>query len=137
MIRFWLTRVASESMAPTLRPGQLVLTRSLRRTSPIRRGDLVVADSTELGRHVVKRVVGLPRERVAIRSGVVTVDGVRLDEPYATPSFYQGDFDVPAGHYLLLGDNRDASSDARSWRQPYLPAERLVGRLILRGGSAR
>ena len=116
-------------MAPTLRPGQLVLTRSLRRTSPIRRGDLVIADSAELGRRVVKRVVGLAGERVTIAGGPVSVDGVALDEPYARPSLYRGEFHVPAGHFLLLGDDREVSSDARSWRQPYLARERLVGHL--------
>lgn len=128
----WFTRVRSRSMEPTLHDGRLALTRSLRRTSPVRRGDLVVADSAELRRHVVKRVVGLPGERVVFRDGVVDVDGVRLVEPYATRSVYSGTFAVPAEHYLLLGDNRDGSDDARSWREPYLHRDALVGRLTAR-----
>lgn len=127
----WLTRVRSRSMEPTLRDGRLVLTRSLRsRRRPVHRGDLVVARSPELGLHIVKRVIGLPGEQVVIDGGAVTVDGVRLDEPYATPSVYRGRFAVPAGHYLLLGDNRDASDDARSWTRPYLPRDALLGRLV-------
>jgi signal peptidase I len=125
----WLTRVGSHSMEPTLYDGQLAVTRSVRRRTPIRRGDLVVADSAELGLRVVKRVIGLPGEHVDIRGGVVSVDGRVLAEPYATPSTYHGRFTVPAGHYLLLGDNRDASDDARSWRQPYLRRDQLVGRI--------
>ncbi len=136
MLPWWLTRVRSRSMEPTLRDGQLVLTRSLRRASPIRRGDLVVADVPELGRRVVKRVVGMPGEHVTFRDGAVAVGGTPLDEPYASRSVYRGSFDMPAGHYLVLGDNRDASSDARTWRQPYLPRGRLVGRLVARGRSA-
>lgn len=133
----WLTRVESRSMEPTLRDGQLVLTRSLRRTTPIRRGDLVVADSPELGRRVVKRVIGLPGERVVASGAAVTVDGAVLDEPYASRSVFRGRFAVPDEHYLLLGDNRDASNDARSWRDPYLARERIVGRLTLRRPAGR
>ena len=131
MPRWWLTRVRGRSMTPALRDGQLALTRSLRPGSVVRRGDLVVA---EIGRRVVKRVVGLPGERVTFRGGVVLVDGVGLIEPYATQSYFRGDFAVPPGHYLLLGDRRDASDDARSWPRPYIARDQLVGRLV---GSRR
>jgi signal peptidase I len=131
----WLTRVLGGSMMPALRPGQLALTRALPRGASVRRGDVVVAEPRGLGRRVVKRVVGLPGERVTVRGGAVTVDGVLLDEPYASPSYFRGRFDVPAGHYLLLGDRRDASDDARTWEQPYVPREALVGRLV--SGSRR
>jgi hypothetical protein len=39
---------------------------------------------------------------------------------------------VPAGHYLLLGDNRDASTDSRSWHNPYVSRDEIVGILIRR-----
>lgn len=117
-------------MAPVLRHGQLVWTRALRGADRIERGDRVVVDSLELGRRIVKRVIGLPAEHLELRAGTVFVDGVRLDEPYASRSVYFGAFDVPAGHYLLLGDNRDASDDARSWSQPYVGRDQLVGKLI-------
>lgn len=87
----WLTRVRSHSMAPTLRDGQLALTTRLRRLSPIRRGDLVVVESAELARSVVKRVIGLPGETVTIEAGRVCVDGDVLDEPYAAPSVFTGE----------------------------------------------
>ncbi|MFN3340285.1 MAG: signal peptidase I [Dietzia sp.] len=127
---WWLTRVRSGSMEPTLRDGRLVLTRSLRRSTPIRRGDLVVVDHAEVVGRVLKRVVGLPGEHIGIDGGAVGVDGVPLEEPYASSSYYRGDFHVPAGHYLLLGDNRDASSDGRTWRQPYVERSAITGRLV-------
>jgi signal peptidase I len=117
-------------MAPTLRDGRLALTGALPPAYPLRRGDLVVAEVPGLARRVVKRVVGLPGERVTIRGGAVVVDGVAIDEPYASSSVFRGDFEVPQGHYLLLGDNRDASDDARSWSQPYVAQSALVGRLV-------
>lgn len=124
----WLTRIRSRSMEPTLHDGELVLTRSLR--GGVRRGDVVVADSRHLRRRIVKRVVGLPGERVVMADGAVLVDGLPLVEPYASASVYRGVFDVPDGHYLLLGDNRDVSDDARSWPVPYTGRAELVGRLV-------
>ena len=132
---FWLTRVQSHSMAPAFRDGALALTRRLWRRTPVRRGDVVVVDSRELGQHVVKRIVGLPGETVAIEAGQVRINGRLLAEPYASPSVFTDTFHVPAGHYLLLGDHRDASSDSRSWRQPYIAREALIGRVIGRGWS--
>lgn len=135
-VPLWLTRVESVSMEPALRPGALVLTRALGPGMPLRRGDVVVADSDELGRRVVKRILGLPGEQISIRDGRVRVDGRPIAEPYASVSVYRGDFSVPQGRFFLLGDNRDVSSDSRSWRTPCLPRNRIVGRLLVsRGGS--
>ncbi len=130
---WWLTRVRSHSMAPALTDGQLVLTRSLRPAHAVGRGDLVVLDSpVEPGRLVVKRVVGLPGEKVTFDAGRVSIDGRPLQEPYASPSMFRGEYDEPPGHFLVLGDNRDASSDSRSWARPYVPRAALRGRLVRR-----
>ena len=127
---FWLTRVQSHSMTPALRDGALALTRRLWRRTPVRRGDVVVVDSRELGRHVVKRVIGLPGETVAIEAGRVSINGQPLAQPYASRSVFTDTFHVPAGHYLLLGDHRDASSDSRTWRDPYVPRKAILGRIV-------
>jgi signal peptidase I len=58
----FVTVVESVSMAPTLAPGPRLLARRRRATRPHRRGDVVVVDSVEVGRPVIKRVVGLPGE---------------------------------------------------------------------------
>lgn len=79
---------------------------------------------------MVKRIVGLPGEVVAIRAGQVSIDGRALAEPYASPSVFSDTYRVPPGHYFLLGDNRDASSDSRTWRNPYVPREALLGRIL-------
>jgi signal peptidase I len=127
----WLTRVESWSMTPTLRPGSLLLTRRLRRSDGVRRGDVVVLRSVELGRRIVKRVVGLPGETVVVDSRGVSVDGVRLAEPYVLGhGGAGGSFSVPDGAYLVLGDNRARSSDSRSWRQPFVARAAIEGRLI-------
>lgn len=127
---FWLTRVQSHSMEPALPDSSLALTRRLRRTTPIRRGDLVVVDSRELDALMVKRIIGLPGEAVAIKAGKVSIDGRALEEPYASPSMFTDTYRVPPDHYFLLGDNRDASSDSRTWRNPYVPREAILGRIL-------
>lgn len=134
-----VTRVESRSMAPTLPPGRHVLTRRPRGSRAVRRGDIVVIASQELGRPVVKRVVGLGGERVEVSADAVRVDGVVLAEPYVgARGGPAGVFEVPDGHLLLLGDNRAGSSDARSWRRPFLPVTAVRGRVVTRGrgGSA-
>lgn len=126
----WLTRVLSNSMAPALRDGQLVVTLRPRRRHRFRRGAVVAVDSRELGRRIVKRIIGLPGEQVLMEGGRISIDGTILVEPYASASVYRGTFDVPEDHYLVLGDNRDASSDSRSWRNPYVGRDEIAVILI-------
>lgn len=130
---FGLVRVQSHSMAPTLRDGQLLFVRRRGLNYRLRRGDIVVAHSAELGRLVVKRIIGLPGEVIGFRDGAVSIDGLPLSEPYAGRSAYNNSFAVPSGHYLLLGDNRDASSDSRSWREPYLARAEILGTIVRPG----
>lgn len=134
-VRHWLlfvTKVDSVSMAPTLAPGRHVLTRPLRHPGRIRRGDVLVVTSRELGRMVVKRVLGLPGEQVVIEnSGRILVDGVPVSEPYVAHAGGPcGSYRVPPGHLLLLGDNRLCSNDSRHWQRPYLPVAAVRGTVI-------
>ena len=131
-----MTMVDSDSMVPTLSPGNLLLSRRLRGSRSVRRGDVVVVRSAELGRMIVKRTVGLPGEHLEVAAGEVLVNGKRLLEPYVTRrGGLAGSFDVPDGHVLLLGDSRAQSSDSRSWRQPYLPIAALSETVLPRRGQ--
>ncbi len=128
--RWWLTRIRSWSMYPAFHPDDCVPTRRLRRAERICRGDVVVIDSVELGRRVVKRVIGLPGEGIEIGPRGVTIDGEVLSEPYV--AVHGGParcLRVPADAYLVLGDNRLQSSDSRSWATACVPAAAIRGRL--------
>lgn len=117
---WWLTRVRSWSMYPTLRPGDHLWTRRLPRTADISRGDIVVIDSTELGHRIVKRVIGLPGETVQVSHTGVTIDDQPLHEPYVrVHGGATGSYHVPPESFLVLGDNRPHSSDSRIWTTPY------------------
>ena len=123
-----LRRVRGRSMADTLLAGDLVLTLPVR--DP-RRGEVVlVRDPGTPSRVQVKRVVGLPGERVELRHGVLWLDGRRHDEPYRQGRGPDGGLRVPPDHVVVLGDARAASTDSRT----YGPVPRA---LVLRRVPAR
>ena len=106
--------VKGGSMRPTLDPGQRIAVAPLVR--PPTRGDLVVLNRPG-NLEVVKRVVGLPGERVRLLSGQLEVDGRAVPEPYLAgpPSFGDLDLELGPAQYLVLGDHRAASTDGRDF----------------------
>jgi len=128
------TRVYGQSMEPTLQTNQrLVIEKLSYRLRGPRRGDVVVlhdpGGSPEL---LIKRVVGLPGERVTVADGRVFIDGVPLDEPYlAQPTQGGGrSWVVPPLHIFVLGDNRGASRDSRIFGTVSL--DQVIGHAIFR-----
>jgi signal peptidase I len=117
--------VKGGSMRPTLSPGQRIAVAPLLR--PPRRGDLVVVRRED--REVVKRVVGLPGERVRLRAGRLEVDGRPVPEPYLPTGGGAGELDLRLGpaQYLVLGDHRAASTDGRDFGP--VGADAVVGRV--------
>ena len=128
-------RIPSDSMAPTLRPGDHVLVdkTAYRRGEP-RRGDLAVVRAPGSDELMLKRVVALGGQTVGIEDGVLVVDGRRPPEPYvdhdAVDSVFFGPVRVPRGSVFVLGDNRADSVDSR--RFGALPQNALVGRVATR-----
>ncbi|HEY4025586.1 MAG TPA: signal peptidase I [Candidatus Dormibacteraeota bacterium] len=118
-------RVVGTSMYPSLHDGDLLIASKVDyRIHPIERGDIVILkDPLDPSRDFIKRVVGLPGDRIQIRDHHVLVNGGALSEPYVRAPWVQtGDWPgpgaisidvVPSGSYFVLGDNRDHSSDSR------------------------
>jgi len=108
-------QIPSESMVPTLQIGDRLWAKKL---ADYRRGDIVVfkpPDAPE--QDYIKRVVGLPGERILVRGTAVSINGKKLKEPWAVWKYRGardfGPFRIPEGKLFLMGDNRDNSRDSR------------------------
>ena len=169
--------VPTGSMQPTIRIGDRILVDraaydirlpfthiSLHKVGDPVRGDIVVLDSSEANERLVKRVIGIPGDQVALRGNRLYVNGhaaryssipvTGIGDDHEDPAHYEversgdttrivrlsdyrpstgsnfGPVTVPAGHYLLMGDNRDNSYDSRflgfAGRQEILGRARYV-----------
>ncbi len=107
------------SMEPRVHAGEFVLINTLAyRFGAIQRGDVVAfRHDNPTPETYIKRIVGLPGERVAVTNGVVTIDGRALTEPYVQfPDKRSAPpVTVPPHAYYVLGDNRSDSDDSRNW----------------------
>lgn len=100
------------------------------------RGDVVTFWDEELGKLLVKRIIGLPGDTVTFDSGYVYINGEKLNEDYLpkqgiTQPGNRESYQVPEGHLLMMGDNRTGSLDSRYWDQPYVPIENVRAHVML------
>jgi signal peptidase I len=142
-------RVEGTSMLPGLHDGERVLvnkflypldgwpTSGLSIGRPVKRGDVVVFYyPNDPSARYVKRVIGVPGDTVRIdEDGAVYVNGRQLEEPYLAGEYTQWPMSMPATtvkehYYFVLGDNRDNSSDSRTWG--LVPEKYICGEAIFR-----
>lgn len=120
--------VIGYSMVPTLNNDDYVLATKvdLRFTTPSRGDIIILKDPFDNSQDFVKRVIALPGERLKITDGRVYINGRLLDEPYLpqgepwvasnnwpTDAAGSDGAVIPPGHYFVMGDNRNHSSDSR------------------------
>lgn len=126
-------QISGPSMQNTLHSGQFVLVNKLAYLfHEPERGDVIVFhEPDQPGRDLIKRVIGLPGDKIVLDGSTVTVDGVQLNEPYITQKYNPGAMNqtVPAGEYFVLGDNRPVSEDSRYFG--FVPKDYIVGKAIL------
>ena len=127
------TRVEGFSMEPTLYGHQrLIIEKISYRFHEPKRGDIVVLQVPGFDELLIKRVVGLPGDRIEIKNGVVYINGTPLDEPYVN-GVARGNYPlltVPEGYIFVMGDNRNNSNDSRSFGP--VAIENIVGRAWMR-----
>lgn len=126
--------VQSISMEPTLHEGQyLIVSKVAYWFHGPERGDIIVLDPPNHQSDIpyIKRVIGLPGEKVEIRDGRVWINGIALNEPYVSgPPAYSESLVLGEDEYLVLGDNRNNSSDSHIWG--ILPRENIIGKSVFR-----
>jgi signal peptidase I len=130
-------KIKGTSMEPNFPDGEFLLTDKLTyRFREPKRGDVIVFEAPRSqDEEFIKRIIGLPGDRVSVMAGAVYINGQMLSEKYlpnatTTPpgAFLQEgeEVSVPPEHFFVLGDNRNASSDSRSWG--FISKEEIQGK---------
>lgn len=133
--------IPSESMVPTLKKyDKLIVDKLSYHFSNPQRGEIVVFSPTDeikrenpnLKDAFIKRIIGLPGDKVEIKGERVYINDQPLSEQYieAPPQYQYGPVVVPPDSYLVLGDNRNNSYDSHFWG--FVPRDHIIGRAIVR-----
>lgn len=133
--------VRGPSMEPTFYTNDYIFVSKITyRFRPMQRGDVVVVNSPRnQDIELIKRVVGLPGDKLLFREGDVYLNGTLLDEPYlnADTPVWQGGYAkedtaviVPEDSVFIMGDNRPSSSDSREFGP--VPLSNIVGQVFFR-----
>ena len=116
-----VTQVVGNSMNSTLENGDvLILNKFKYRFTDIKRGDIISLEYADT-KYLIKRVIGLPGDKVSIRDNTLYINGELYVENYLDEGLEYDDFDlsslgydtIPEDMYLVLGDNREDSLDSR------------------------
>jgi len=130
--------ILGNAMAPTLRDGQIASVDTQVYTHhPPERGDIILfKPPDEASRDFIKRIIALPGERIHINDGVVYINGQVLQESYLPEKWtYNNQWPasgqdqlIPPNQYFVLGDNRNHSSDSRSFGP--VDRELILGKVL-------
>jgi len=132
--------ISGASMEPTFLNAELIITNKfIYKIDPPKRGDVIIFKSPKnKDIDYIKRVIGLPGDRVKLKNSTYYVNSIKLNEPYLRPdtitasgSFLKdgNEITVPDGEYFVSGDNRPHSSDSREFGT--IPLQDFIGKGIL------
>ena len=135
-------KTPSMSMAPTITPDDMCITNPLAYSSSSIEGfDIVVFEGSEESKKLhdingevryLRRVVGLPNEKIEIKNSQIFINGNLLVEPHQVISDEE-DFPavmIPNDEYFLLGDNRPESEDSRFWKRPTINKKNIYSKVV-------
>lgn len=135
-------KVEGTSMLPRLHDGERIFVNKLiyydeySWAPKVDRGDIVVFwFPDDPSKSYIKRVVGLPGDTIEMRDGTIRVNGTEISEKYLDPRLNvsprtQAPVYVRPNYYFVMGDNRDNSSDSRSWG--LVPKKYVYGKALFR-----
>lgn len=138
-----LLEVYGGSMIPNFIDGERLIAEKVSiKYKPLTRGEVVVFQdpNSTIRRLLIKRVVGLPGEAIKLSNGLVYINGEKLDEPYLdsnvpTNVLKNGlikeneEYPIAQNTYILLGDNREQSTDSRYFGS--VKKDSIIGRVFL------
>ena len=138
-------RVEGTAMTPTLNNGDKILVS--KQLGTLERGDIVVfLFPQDTSKSFIKRIIGLPGDRIDVDvEGNVTINSRNLKEDYIDPAHnnmarsrwnnVRSEWkEINPGFYFVMGDNRDASNDSRSWGP--VPLKLIYGKYVFRYWSS-
>lgn len=122
--------VPSGSMMPTIKEGDIIVGSRIS-AKEIERYDVIIFRyPDDPSQYFVKRVIGLPGERIEIRNGVVYADDNELKDIFVEArSVDSGTYNVPENSYFVLGDNRNNSNDSRFWDNKYVRNDMILAKV--------
>ncbi|MDO8638436.1 MAG: signal peptidase I [Candidatus Daviesbacteria bacterium] len=134
-------KVSGRSMVPNFHDGDMLITNKLATSmSEPARGEVIILKSPRDNNvDFIKRIIGLPNEKIILSNGKVYINGQELKEPYLPDaivtngqSYLQDGVEVlvPEGQYFVIGDNRSGSSDSREWGP--VKRELIIGQAYFR-----
>lgn len=137
-----LCEVSGNSMLPNFNNKEQLIAESLSvKLKDLKRGDVIVFESPlENNKLLIKRVIGLPEENFKIVDGKVYINGNLLNEESYLQSneytfvekYFENniEYQIPNDSYVVLGDNRDESTDSREWG--YVDIDSIIGKVIVK-----
>ncbi len=131
--------VSGESMFPTFHDGEYLIVDELSYIlrEPQRGEVIIFRYPGDTKRFFIKRIIGMPNEEIIIDNGKIKIinnenkNGFNLEEPYINENFNTAtSFKTKSNEYFVMGDNRNRSSDSRTWGM--LPEKLIIGRAYVR-----
>lgn len=128
--------IPSGSMLPTLQlQDRVLVNKFIYRFKEPQRGDIIVFNppaSLHSKDPYIKRLIGLPGDKVQVKDGKVYINDKPLKEPYlaAPPNYEYGPVVVPKGCLFMMGDNRNQSFDSHLWNE-WLTRDRVLGKAFV------
>ncbi len=142
----WAYSIPTDNMLPTIKvEDTCVINKFGYSPKPIERFDIVAFNAPEWAKKqtnstesftFIKRIIGLPNEKVEIRDNKVYIDDILLDEPFEKIISVDDNMVnfpaviIPEDEYFLLGYNRPRSLDSRYWKPPTIKREDVLGKVV-------